>query len=718
MARDTNRIPGSAAGAGVLAALCLLDVGVAEAAGGFAADWPAVVGPLVGILAAGVAVLLGYRIQRRLDSLERPVRGSAAGEPAAAEHAAEPVHLTGVLAKLDSAERLNARQFGLQRSQFELFKRMRGDLDPATLARAILEYAGEYYGAPVGVFYLARPDRSLEPTATYGLAAGSQPAGAIPAGEGIVGRVAQQRDIAVLDDVLDSHLDMATGIGRYPPRSVIVAPFHFAGQVMGALELGVAGPVKNEDLDFLRSSSESVAMALDSALARARVQRLLKETRRQAAALADQRRELQVKNAELERADRYKTEFLTNMSHELRTPLNSMLIMSQVLAENREANLTGEQVETALTINKAGNELLLIINDILDMSRVEAGRLETHPERTDLAQILRGVEDLFRPVARRQDLELRLACESDLASVVVTDPLRVSQILKNLLSNAFKFTTRGAVELRLRSVRAEEAEGLVGELTDWVAIDVSDTGIGMTRETARHVFGVFQQGDGSIARRYGGSGLGLAISLSLAELLGGTIGVDSAEGRGSTFTLLLPREPAVAPSSCRTPCGDAPAAAPERARPDAGDEDGGDTLLPGSCEGLLVGWRVLLVDADMRTVYELSSLLDGMGAEVAVARSGDAALDKLDDGASWSLLVVDSGLLSGHDRLAARIVAQGLRTAVLADDGTTPDAAPGAMRVVKPVGAIAFVELCRSLACSPSPAGRTSEHRQEGVPQP
>lgn len=653
--------------AGILATLCLLDVPVVRAADGtppFA--WETVAGHTVGLLIALAALLVVLRIR----------------------------HLT-------------RRRTGQRLYQYELLKRMRGDPDPETLATAVLEYVGETCGASVGVLYLARPDESLEPAATFGLAPEAAPPRAVPVGEGIVGRAAERRRVVVLDQVDERHLDLATGLGRSAPRSVIVAPFHAADRITGVLELAVAGPVAGTSLEFLRSSAESVAMALDSALARARVQRLLKETRRQAEVLAGQRRQLQQQNTELERANRYQNEFLANMSHELRTPLNSMLIMSQVLAENRVGNLSDVQVDNALTINKAGNELLLIINDILDMSRVEAGRLEVHPETTDLGQVLRGLEDLFRPVAARQGLTLSTVCEPGVPHTAVTDPLRVSQILKNLLSNAFKFTAEGGVELRLRAVDAAEVQDRPGRAADWAAVTVSDTGIGMDAETADQVFGVFRQGDGSIARRYGGSGLGLSISRSLAELLGGQISVSSSEGRGSCFTLLVPRGMAAAGNDTPVPARETEA--------DAGTVPAvaGSVAPPG--ESPLLERHVLLADTDMRTVYELSSLLDGMGAEVEVVRSAAAATRRLATGGPWDLLVVDATLAAEPDSPGE--LADDLRTIILHGPQADPAVEPGRPHLAKPVVRAAFLRLCRELFDGASPAAAAVTDRPEaGVP--
>ncbi|MBE0567232.1 MAG: hypothetical protein IH621_14830, partial [Krumholzibacteria bacterium] len=280
----------------------------------------------------------------------------------------------------------------------------------------------------------------------------------------------------------------------------------------------------------------------------------------------------------------------------------------------------------AQTINRAGGDLLLIIDDILDMTRVESGRLDLHFERLDPRGLAADLEDLFRPVAGRRGLELRVEVAPELPAILVSDPLRLSQILKNLLNNAVKFTERGSVTFTVRPAAPRErpAGPAAG---DWVAFSVADTGIGMDPGTAARVCEPFFQGDGSIGRRYGGSGLGLSICARLTDLLGGRLDVESTPGRGSTFVLVLP---VTAPGAPRgLPVREAPAA---------------DPLIP--WEGRLAGRTVLLVDGDMRTVYSLSHVLDRMQARVRIARSVAEALDQAAQEPGPDLLCVSPGLFA------------------------------------------------------------------------
>jgi len=519
-----------------------------------------------------------------------------------------------MIVHLNAAEESRDSQFRLQRSQFELNERMRGEPDTTVLSAAILEYIGDYYGAQVGAFYLARPGGLLTLAASVGQEGADGPAAELREGQGVVGRAALRRRIEVLHDIPADHVRICTAMGCSAPRTLIVAPFHLAGRVKGVMELGTVRDITDADLEFLRRSAESVALALDSCRSRERVHRLLGETRRQASALAHQQRELRESNERLARSDRYKSEFLANMSHELRTPLNSMMLMSQVLSENRRGVLNADEIEAATTIHQAGEDLLTIIDDILDMSKVEAGKLELSPEEVDVSGLVTSLRQLFQPVADGKNLALRTHIGPGVPDAFLTDGLRLKQILKNLLNNACKFTDSGSVVLRVRMPAASEVgSALSCRSGDCLALSVADTGIGMSPEVLDRIFEPFNQGDGSIGRRFGGSGLGLAISRRLAELLQGDLVVDSVAGKGTKFTLYLPL-----------------AAAPEV---------GGSVVAPVSaasgepdvvrlCEPCLSpdvdfmsGHRLILADDEMRTLYRLSDELNALGLDTRTVRT-------------------------------------------------------------------------------------------------
>ena len=575
-----------------------------------------------------------------------------------------------MLQHLREAKQGRDHQYRLQRAQFELNERMRDEKDPTALAQAILEYIGDYYRAAVGAFYLTRPGQRLVLAAHYGGGGGNWPRRELREGQGIVGRAAQRRRVHVLNDIPADHVRLRTATGESSPRTVIVAPFHFAGRIKGVMELGTAEVLAESDLEFLSLVAESVAVALDSARSRDRVQRLLEETRRQAGTLARQQKELQDSNEQLARSDRYKSEFLANMSHELRTPLNSMMLLSQLLTENRRGHLDAEEVETAQTIKQAGDELLTIINDILDLSKVEAGKLELTPEEVDLGALVNDLQHLFQPVCDGKGLELRAHLGPGLPATVFTDGLRLRQILKNLLNNACKFTEHGSVVLRVRVPSPSELLGRPEcSAETCVAFSVSDTGIGMSDEVRALVFEPFNQGDGTIGRRYGGSGLGLSISRRLTEMLKGRLEVASVAGKGTKFTLYLPLKPIFdtdadadvhsnnatserrrrrsAPPAVQLPAAGGNGRPRGRAAGTAmaatGDQEPRSqrTTLSGPEMSWLTGCRLVLADDEMRTVYRLGDELRALGMRLEIKRTVPELWQHAADPAGRTILLVN-----------------------------------------------------------------------------
>ncbi|MBK8165690.1 MAG: hypothetical protein IPK64_06935 [bacterium] len=510
------------------------------------------------------------------------------------------------------------QQVASQSRQLETSAALRRALRSApssrALSRAVLHVLGDTSGARASAFYLAHGGQVLELAAQAGSGWPVDPLPQLRLGEGLAGRAAAGRRRLV---------DSA------PPAGTCVAvPYHLAGRLKGVAVFLFAAAPAAEALELLADTAEPVAMALDARWSRERVQLLLGETRRQTAAFAAQQRILQGANVRLQRSDRYKNEFLANMTHELRSPLNSMLLLSQVLAENRHGRLAPEEVDAAQVINKAGRELLVIIDDILDLTKAEAGRLELHPEPVCLADLAESLKALYLPLAQRRGLEIQVTIEPGTPTECLTDPTRLSQILKNLLNNALKFTEKGGVSLRIAA-----APQILGG-SPAVEFVVCDTGIGISPEVLPALFAPFTQGDGSISRRFGGSGLGLSICRKLAELLGARIEVASEVGRGSTFRLRLPVRPPA-------PAAVAPAAVPGGARPvDAPVSP--PSLTPGAAANAarapaaagtaLTGRTVLVVDGDMRSAFRLSGVIESHGGRVRVARdpaSGLAAIEAI-----------------------------------------------------------------------------------------
>lgn len=418
-------------------------------------------------------------------------------------------------------------------------------------------------------------------------------------GEGLIGTVAEEKRTILVENTPPGYLKISSGLGEAPPAHVIVLPVLFEGKVLGVIELASFTPFTQIQKDFLSQIAEMIGTSVNTISVNSKTEMLLKQSQEmteqlrersdelenrqkalqaanaeleeKAELLAQQNRDIEVKNTEIEEARqvleeraeqlavsmRYKSEFLANMSHELRTPLNSLLILAKLLADNADENLSGKQVEFAETIHGAGSDLLQLINDILDLSKVEAGKMDVSPTRIALVQLVDYVEATFRPLTAEKGLDFSVRVSPELPATLHTDEQRLLQVLRNLLSNAVKFTDSGAVELVIRPAGADvptaireqllEAGSLREADADLIAFSVTDTGIGIAASKMLVIFEAFKQADGTTSRKYGGTGLGLSISREIARLLGGEIHAASEPGRGSTFTLYLPLHPSELP---------------------------------------------------------------------------------------------------------------------------------------------------------------------------
>jgi CheY-like chemotaxis protein/signal transduction histidine kinase/CHASE3 domain sensor protein len=493
-----------------------------------------------------------------------------------------------------SAEHLEGQAW-LRTGQTLLAEQVIGQLSVPLLGRNMLQFFSRYLGSVVGAVYVRDDRGALHRVASYGFSREQENAEQmLLPGEGITGQVALQGRVQRLDQVPGDYFKVASGLGDGAPNSILVMPARNDDGVNGIVELGFLRPLSERDAAFLELIADNVGSSIEAARYRQRLQEVLAETQQlneelqvqqeelktaneeleeqsrvlkesqahleiqqaeleqtneqlaeRTDALADQRDALDRKNAELnhaqvqleeraeelQRSSKYKSEFLANMSHELRTPLNSTLILAKLLAENAEQTLTAEQVKFAESIYSAGNDLLHLINDILDISKVEAGKLEVRPENTRVASLAESLRSMFTPLATDKGLGFSVNVSDDAPISLYTDRQRVEQILKNLLSNAFKFTELGSVAL---SIAKQPGEGIV--------FHVRDSGIGIAADQQQGIFEAFRQADGTTNRRYGGTGLGLSISRDLAALLGGRISVSSALGQGSTFSLVLPEQ--------------------------------------------------------------------------------------------------------------------------------------------------------------------------------
>ncbi len=417
-------------------------------------------------------------------------------------------------------------------------------------------------------------------------------------GEGLVGQAAlEQKQILITKVPEDYYIQIQSGLGKALPRNVLIQPLKYENALKGVIELASFKTLTDIQLELIAQITPSIGIAVNTAESRYRVQALLQQSQTQTEELQSQAEELQTQSEELQtqseelqtqqeeltqtnealeqrtkeleqqrndiqaknialeqsqqtletkmqelkQASQYKSEFLANMSHELRTPLNSLLILAQLLADNKTGNLTDKQVEYTKTIHSAGSDLLTLINDILDLSKVEAGKMEVHLEELLLTDLVEMFENKFHPVAENKGLAFHITVAKDLPPVINTDVQRLQQIINNLLSNAFKFTTTGEIKLTMQRPSTGDNLSEMGlDVAKTIAFSVTDTGIGIPEDKKRVIFEAFQQVDGTTSRRYGGTGLGLSISRQFARLLGGELQLHSEEGNGSTFTLYLP----------------------------------------------------------------------------------------------------------------------------------------------------------------------------------
>jgi CheY-like chemotaxis protein/signal transduction histidine kinase len=589
------------------------------------------------------------------------------------------------------------QQDWLRTGQAELGTQSAGVHELEGLADRVLRYLARYLDGAVAAMYVRSDEGVLTRIGSYGFAGrGGERGLVIQPGESLASQAAEEGRILTLRELPPDYIKVGSALGDTAPRELLIAPVSNHGKVKGIIEIGFLRPVTEREQAFMSLIGPAVGSSVAAVLYHQRLQQSLEEQQQlneelqvqqeelrtaneeleeQSRALeesqtalenqqaeleqtneqlAEQASNLDHKNAaltvaqnqlrdralELERASRYKSEFLANMSHELRTPLNSSLILAKLLSDNAAGNLNEEQVRFAQTIYSAGNDLLNLINDILDISKVEAGKLELVPEELPLRRVVEGIARTFEPLARQKSLEFLVTVDPSVPATLHTDRQRLEQVLKNMLSNAVKFTDAGRVSLDVSA----NGDG-------WIQFRVVDSGIGIAADQLERIFDAFHQADGSTARKYGGTGLGLSISRDLAGLLGGAIQVASEPGKGSTFTLSLPRNGTVAraPASAPAPLAHAPAPArdaltparepeqpaePQAAAPDARMPSFADDRTQPS-----TGVRTVLVIEDepefARILYGLAhdmeyrclvALTAAEGLELAASENPDAIL--------------------------------------------------------------------------------------------
>ncbi|MFE9764386.1 HAMP domain-containing protein [Streptomyces sp. NPDC005808] len=564
---------------------------------------------------------------------------------------------------------------------------MQGHRDLMEVADLILRELTPLVNAQYGAFFLADPEEETLRTAIpakglafiagYGSAQGATvDTGGMPV-HGLVRQAAREKKRILVEEAPPDYIKINSGLGEAAPTSVVIIPILFEDKLLGVIELASFSRFSDVHLAFFDQFVNTIGVAINTIIANSRTESLLGESQRLAIQLQDRSDELQSQQAELRRSNaeleekaallatssQYKSEFLANMSHELRTPLNSLLILARLLSDNPDGHLSDQEVQFATTIHRSGSDLLQLINDILDLSKIEAGRMDVRPKKLPLIKLLDYVHATFRPLTLDRGLSFEVSVSEDVPREVWSDEQRLQQVLRNLLSNAIKFTATGRVELRVNRLKDPDHVHTREKSDDVIAFAVSDTGIGIAPEKLPVIFEAFQQADGTTNRKYGGTGLGLSISREIAGLLGGRIVAESKPGQGSTFTLYVP---VVSPGHGATGPAheDHDLPVPELSTEPYTTHDTDDSWptptkleawKAGRAGQVLPGRRVLIVDDDIRNVFALTHVLGRVGMPVLYAENGREGIETLERNPDVELVLMDIMMpeMDGYETISA-----------------------------------------------------------------
>ncbi|PWB80777.1 MAG: hybrid sensor histidine kinase/response regulator, partial [Methylocystaceae bacterium] len=593
--------------------------------------------------------------------LTRSIRVNARGEVAELKD-----NINTMIENLRLTTTRNTEQDWLKTNLARLTNILQGQRDLTIVGRVLLSELAPLVGAQCGSAYLLDSSSSLVLLAAYAYDDAKGPPERLRLGQGLIGQCAVDGRRLLLRDSPAAGLRISVGVLKMAPRSIIVLPILFEGRVKAVIELSSVTDFTDLQLAFLDQLSTDIGIVLNSIEVTMQTQKLLEQSQRLAAELQTQQKELQQTNEQLQQkaqelalASRYKSEFLANMSHELRTPLNSILILGQQLAANSDGNLGPKQVEFARTIHEAGTDLLNLINDILDLSKVESRTVSVDIDEVLFSEVCEIVVRPFRHEAEIRHLSFDVNVDPTLDPSIATDSKRLQQVLKNLLSNAFKFTERGGVRFTIAKAHSgwTPDHPMLDGAQSAVAFEVADTGTGIPIEKQKIIFEAFQQADASTSRKYGGTGLGLAISRELSNLLGGELVLRSEPGIGSIFTLYLPLRYV-------GPFGRQEAQTKTISFASLEKRSLAKTSVEHAVSGLpratvevdrsLIGKKVLLVDDDVRNIFALSSFLEDCGMSVLTARTGQEAIDLLHLHEDVAIVLMDVMMpeMDGYETMA------------------------------------------------------------------
>ena len=575
-----------------------------------------------------------------------------------------------------------SKQNWVQSNSAEIIKLYSRHVSVTSLSEQFLKKIVTAIDANLGAFYVqddTGKESVFKKVAAYAdIEAGRQ---TFTSGEGIIGQTVRDKKIVVLNNIPEDFRFISTGLGEVKPNSVLIAPILVKDDVVAVLEIASVKEFTALDQKLVENVLETLGIGIMNILGRMEVERLLLESQAQTEELQTQSEELQAQSEELQTqteelrmineqleertndaelkteelqtvkeeleeqakqlklSSKYKSEFLANMSHELRTPLNSILLLSEMLADDLDSELSAEQKEFAKVINSSGNDLLNLINDILDLSKVEAGKLEISFEEVYLSEFVDRLKRNFTQIAKSKDLDFHIDFHDDVPPIIYTDEQRLQQIVKNLLSNAFKFTKEGSVKISVNKAAMNEVMELpLSNYADtWVKMSVTDTGIGIPADKHAMIFEAFQQVDGATMRKYGGTGLGLSISREFSQLLGGTCIVESKEGEGSTFTVFIPNLPGGIPLIGEDQA--ASAIESEMAEPEAAVNENDN--VEHSPSAVLQGKTVIVADDDHRNIFALKNALNKEGMNVITAENGAECLEMINELEHFDIVLMD-----------------------------------------------------------------------------